>query len=269
MRYLKIAFFLVFVSVISYVFYFFLFTTLKTEQAAQSPQANINQEYDLVIKHAQILDGSGEKEMFRGDIAIRDGLIVEVGSVQEREFPTFDAGGLTVMPSPVYPSSQREQLAKNVLEHLFRTSYPRYPAYYLYFQEPPYQGFNLAQVAQQRGESVQTTFNYLQNQLPATVKVYLVPLELSKEMSDAVTGSSQASSSLSLPQLAAYLTYYPAKTMDADDLGIIKPEFKADLHFFITRDYTEENLKELFLRGQLPEAALYYQEGQLLEALEQ
>jgi len=35
---------------------------------------NSRKKYDLVIKYAQILDGSGEKEVFRGDLGIKDGV---------------------------------------------------------------------------------------------------------------------------------------------------------------------------------------------------
>ena len=246
MRGVKIVSLLVVVAVISYGFYYFLFTALKSENDIQTTQKVTT--YDLIIKHVLILDGTGEKERFRGDIAIRDGRIVEVGSVQEQDFPTFDAGGLTVMPLPVRPVKDN-----TVVEHLFRTSYPRYSAHYLYFQDGPYQGFNLAQVSQQRGETPQKTLNNLQMQLPEMTKVILVPLELGEE---------------SLPELAAYLTGYPAIAIEKHDLGMIKPDYKADLYFFITRDYNEESLKQLFLKGKLPEPALYCQGGKLLETIE-
>jgi len=246
LRRLKIIILLVFVAVISYGFYFFLFTAIQADENVQLP--NKETTYDLVIKHALILDGTGEKERFRGDIAIKNGRIVEVGSVRELDFPTFDAGGLTVMPMPVRPTKDNE-----AVEHLFKNSYPRYPAHYLYFQDGPYQGYNLAQVSQQRGETLQNTFKHLQMQLSAMTKVLLVPLELGEE---------------SLPELAAYLTGNPAKAMKKDNLGMIKPGYKADLYFFITRDYDEESLKQLFLKGKLPEPALYCQEGKLLETIE-
>ena len=245
MRGVKIAIILVFAALISYGFYFFLFTALQAEEDIQLTRQEIT--YDLVIKHALILDGTGEKERFRGDIAIKDGRIVEVGSVQEQDFPTFDAGGLTVMPLPVRPVKDD---TNTVVEHLFKTSYPRYSAYYLYFQDAPYQGFNLAQISRQRGESPQKAFKDLQIQLPDMTKVILVPLELGEE---------------SLPGLAAYLTGNPAIAMGKYDLGMIKPDYKADLYFFITRDYDEESLKQLFLKGKLPEPALYCQGGKLLE----
>ena len=246
MRGVKTVILLVIVAVISYGFYFFLFTALNADEDIQITQKETT--YDLVIKHALILDGTGEKEKFRGDIAIKDSRIVEVGSVQERDFPTFDAGGLTVMPFPVRPVKDN-----SVVEHLFRTSYPRYSAHYLYFQDGPYQGFNLAQVSQQRGETPQKTFNALQLELPAMTKVNLVPLELGEE---------------SLPCLTAYLTGYPATALGKNGLGMIKPDYKADLYFFVAREYDEETLKQHFLKGELPEPALYCREGRLMEISE-
>lgn len=252
MRRIKIPFLLLSIAVISYIFYFFLFTTLSAKEESQSLR-HINKPYDLVIKHALILDGTGERERFRGDIAIREGLIVEVGSVQEQDFPVFDAGGLTVMPMPLQLINKEQEKVEGVLEHLFRTSFPRYPAHYLYFQDPPYQGFNLAQIAQQRGEIPRQTFNYLKSQLPSMTKVDLVPFALGDN---------------TLHELAAYLTHYPVKAMGKGEMGIIKPEQKADLYFFITQDYDEESLIQLFLKGKLPEPALYCREGQLSEIME-
>ncbi|HHY05481.1 MAG TPA: hypothetical protein GX532_00645 [Clostridia bacterium] len=255
MRKPKIVFLIGLAAIISYCFYFFLFTLLQAEGEIQFPQTN--KPYDLVIKHVLILDGTGEKEIFRGDIAMRDGHIVEVGSVQELDCPLFDAGGLTVMPMPIEPLNMEEAAERGLVEHLFRTSYPRYPASYLYFQEEPYLGFNLAQIAQQRGEIPQKTFNELQKKLPAMSKVYLLPLELAEEKLLSATAS--------LEELVAYLTGYPAKALGKTDKGMIKPDYKADLYFFITHNYEEESLKQLFLKGKLPVCALRYQAGQLLE----
>ncbi|MDD2212705.1 MAG: hypothetical protein PHS83_04095 [Clostridia bacterium] len=256
LRKIKIVFLFGLVALISYCFYFFVFTSLSAEGELQFGQTN--ELYDLVIKHALILDGTGEKERFRGDIAIRDGCIVEVGSVSEVDSPAFDAGGLTVMPMPVRPVNMEkaESVGGGILEHLLRTSYPRYPSSYLYFQDEPYCGLNLAQVAQQRGESPQKTFYYVQKQLPAMSKIYLLPLGLAEEKLLAGTAS--------LQELAAYLTGYPAKVTGNTDLGMIKPNYKADLYFFITDDYEEESLKQLFLKGELPALALCCKKGQLL-----
>jgi hypothetical protein len=254
LRKIKIVFLLGLITLIGYCVCFFVFTSLQAEGERRFSQTK--KTYDLVIKHSLILDGTGEKERFRGDIAIRDGRIVEVGSVQELDSPTFDAGGLTVMPMPVQPVGMEEVERGGVVEHLLRTSYPRYPSSYLFFQDEPYQGLNLAQVAQQRGETLQKAFSYLQKQLPGMSKVYLLPLELAEEKLLAGTAS--------LPELAAYLTGYPAKVMGRTDFGMIKPDYRADLYFFITDDYEEECLIRLFLKGEMPALALCCKEGQLL-----
>lgn len=203
---------------------------------------------DLVIKHVQILDGTGEKGIYRGDIAIRDGRIVRIGFIPLQNAPVFDAGGLTVMPMPIGIEN-----TDGMLEHLFCTSYPRYPAHYLFFQEGSYQGLNLAQVAQQRGEKPEKAFNYLQSQLPATTKIYLVPLELEEDK--------LRDGSYSLEELVAYRTGFPAMTMGKADVGMIKTGFKADLYFFISQAYDEESLKRLFLKGELPASAVLLKEG--------
>jgi hypothetical protein len=210
--------------------------------------------YDLVIKHVQILDGTGEKEIYRGDIAVKDGRIAEIGQIASQNHPVFDAGGLTVMPVP--PKIEKTD---GLAEHLFRTSFPRYPAHYLYFQEDSgevEEGLNLAQLAQQRGETPEETFYYLQSRLPVTTKVYLVPLELEEQRLQA--------GDYALAQLVAYCTGFPAMTAGKTDVGMIKPGYKADLSFFISHDYEEETLKRLFLKGECPGAALLLHEGKFV-----
>jgi N-acyl-D-aspartate/D-glutamate deacylase len=53
--------------------------------------------YDVVVKDGQIVDGTGEPA-FRGDVAIRDGRIAEVGSVSDAATRTIDAGGRVIAP---------------------------------------------------------------------------------------------------------------------------------------------------------------------------
>lgn len=53
--------------------------------------------HDLVIKNARIVDGTGA-EAFVGDIAVDDGLIVEVGTVTGEAERTIDAEGHLVTP---------------------------------------------------------------------------------------------------------------------------------------------------------------------------
>ena len=53
--------------------------------------------YDLVIKGGRIYDGSGMPS-YMGDIAIRNGRIVEIGRISDGARRTIDAGGLAVSP---------------------------------------------------------------------------------------------------------------------------------------------------------------------------
>jgi len=115
-----------------------------------------DQPYDLVIKHAYILDGTGENGKFRGDLAIRDGLIVGVGYVNPEDSPVFDAGGLTILPVPL-PLEKNDE----TVEHVLATCYPRYLPQNIYLQEGRYQGLNLEQTAAALGLSVDSAFKIL------------------------------------------------------------------------------------------------------------
>lgn len=53
--------------------------------------------YDLVIRNGTIVDGSGGAR-FQGDVAVRDGWIVETGTVEGRGAEEIDAKGLLVTP---------------------------------------------------------------------------------------------------------------------------------------------------------------------------
>ncbi len=53
--------------------------------------------YDLLIKNGRIIDGSGMPG-FRGDIAVRNGNIVEMGKLRAAADRTIDADGLVVAP---------------------------------------------------------------------------------------------------------------------------------------------------------------------------
>jgi len=53
--------------------------------------------YDLLIKNGHIVDGSG-MPTFRGDIAIRNGIIAEIGKLNVIATRTIDADGLAVAP---------------------------------------------------------------------------------------------------------------------------------------------------------------------------
>src|SRR5947209_19324677 len=53
--------------------------------------------YDLLIKNGRIVDGSGAPS-FRGDVAVKDGKIVEIGKLSGPAARAIDAAGLVVAP---------------------------------------------------------------------------------------------------------------------------------------------------------------------------
>ena len=53
--------------------------------------------YDLVIKNAKIIDGSG-LPAFSGDVAVQDGRIAEIGKIEDGAKRVIDAGGLVLSP---------------------------------------------------------------------------------------------------------------------------------------------------------------------------
>src|SRR5215472_6330551 len=53
--------------------------------------------YDLLIRNGRIIDGSG-MPAFRGDLAVKDGKIVEIGKISGTAARTIDADGLAVSP---------------------------------------------------------------------------------------------------------------------------------------------------------------------------
>lgn len=53
--------------------------------------------FDLIIRNGTIVDGTGA-ERFTGDVAIREGLIVQVGTVHGDAAEEIDAAGKIVTP---------------------------------------------------------------------------------------------------------------------------------------------------------------------------
>ena len=53
--------------------------------------------YDLLIRNGRIVDGSG-MPAFKGDLAVKDGIIVEIGKINGAAARTIDADGLAVSP---------------------------------------------------------------------------------------------------------------------------------------------------------------------------
>ena len=58
--------------------------------------------YDLVVKDALIVDGTGEKA-YAGDVAVENGSIVAVGKVDGGAERTIQADGLVVAPGFIDP----------------------------------------------------------------------------------------------------------------------------------------------------------------------
>ena len=53
--------------------------------------------HDLIIRGGTVIDGTG-KASLTADVAVKDGLVVEVGHITEQAKRTMDAQGLLVTP---------------------------------------------------------------------------------------------------------------------------------------------------------------------------
>jgi hypothetical protein len=81
--------------------------------------------YDLVIKNARIIDGTGQ-EVYRGDIGIRNNVIMNVGKKLETEGAIiFDASGYTVAPDKVEWPKTLDWLERDLASSLLRYPYHR------------------------------------------------------------------------------------------------------------------------------------------------
>lgn len=203
--------------------------------------------FDLVIKHALILDGSGENERFRGDIAIRDGFIAAVGYVNPRNSPVYDAGGLTVLPAPI-PLEKTEDM----VEHLFSTAFPRYAPEEIFFTDGEYRGHSLEEVAAILDLPPGQAFQTLLKEQASEMKILLVPFDY------------QESSEPRLADLLAKLTGYRATVMGKSRCGMIKAGFEANLWFIRTADYSETQLAESFKKGIFPNPLVKMEKGRFI-----
>lgn len=241
MRHLRLIIIVLIIGVASYFLSFNMFMGLKIK--GYSYLFYTSQPYDLVIKHALILDGTGLNEKYRGDIAVRGGKIVGVGYVNPEDSPVFDAGGLTIIPVPA-PLEKNEE----TVEHVFNSSYPRYLAQHIYLQEGLHQGLNLEQAAEFYGTSIDNAFKIL-NQSPD-----LNPKALIMEIPRQETESS-------LHEYLARLTGYKASYFNREGQGVVKDEAAANLYLFKNRDYKDEELQRLFKQGQVPQPIYIMQNG--------
>lgn len=233
MRYFRIILIALVLGVATYILSLNMFMGLKIKGYSYLFYAD--RPYDIVIKHATILDGTGENEKFRGDIAIRDGVIAGVGYINPQDSPVFDAGGLTVIPAPIPLEKDDDQ----ALEHLFATSYPRYPARNIYLQEGLYQGLNLEQAAEMLGTTSDEAFKQLRENPDVNPLALLVEIPCREDQ----TG---------LQEYLARLTGYRAAYYNLEDKGVIRAGAYAQMYFFQNRDYEDKDLERLFRQGQVP-----------------
>lgn len=230
-------------GVTSYFLFLNIFTGLKVK--GYNYQLGVKEPYDVIIKYVSILDGTGENEMFKGDIGIRDGDIAFVGYLNDNESPFFDATGLTAIPCPI-PFSKNDDM----LEHLFVNSYPRYPAERIYVMSPPYNGRSLFEIAQEKGQTVAHTYKLLLNEI-AGDKIILIPEKYVINKRDTI-------------HLLAGLTGKRAINFDIKDRGAIRKGYRADIYLYKTEDYTKEELKALLLTGKLPVPLYVIKDGRFL-----
>src|SRR5437588_4137079 len=72
-------------------------TALALASCTHRPPAAVAPEYDLVIRHGRVIDGTGAAA-FVGDVAVRDGSIAAIGAVRGRGREEIDATGKIVAP---------------------------------------------------------------------------------------------------------------------------------------------------------------------------
>jgi imidazolonepropionase-like amidohydrolase len=68
--------------------------------------------YDLLIKNGTVVDGTGSRPRM-ADVAVKDGMIAEIGKVKDGAKKTIDADGLIVAPGFVDPHTHYNFPAKS------------------------------------------------------------------------------------------------------------------------------------------------------------
>lgn len=245
LRHLKIIILVLVFSLLCFLLSFNLFMGLKVKGYKYLFRST--EPFDVVIKHALILDGSGENDRYRGDIAIRDGIIAAVGYVNPKNSPVYDAGGLTVLPAPV-----SLEKTGDTVEHLLSTSYPRYIAEEIYIIEGQYQGLSLGEIAETQGLTAGEAHKDLTEELGPQSKVLLIPFEYGEERAPDLT------------ELLARLTGYRARYFGRTNYGMIKAGFEADINFIKTGEYPDARLLETLKKGVLPEPQIKLEKGRFV-----
>lgn len=233
------------VGISSYVIILNIFTGLKV--SGYDYLFTAKEPYDLVIKHATVLNGAGADDPLRADIAIRKGLIVGLGYINPKESPVFDAGGLMIIPSPLKVTA-----GEQTVEHLLSTAYPRYNADEIFLQSQPYDGISLAEAAFAAGLSADKMFDRIRENSESGDKVLIAVLE-------------ENSTCDSAKEYLARLTGCRADFLGLDEKGIIKDGKLADFYIFKTKDFPEEKLLELFKQGAFPEPIYIVQNGEFIK----
>lgn len=67
------------------------------------------QEYDLIVRHGQIIDGTGSPA-FAGDVAVKNGHIAAVGKIEGTAVREIDAHGLVVAPGFIDVHTHAEEI---------------------------------------------------------------------------------------------------------------------------------------------------------------
>lgn len=106
-----------------FIFSFFtIFTILEIiKHNGNEELFRARQPYDLVIKNARIIDGTGDK-VFRGEIGIQGEKIIYIGKNIETEGvkKIFDAAGYTIAPQKVEWSSNLDGIERDLRSALLR-----------------------------------------------------------------------------------------------------------------------------------------------------
>lgn len=233
------------VGLSSYLIILNIFTGLKV--GGYDYLFTAKEPYDLVIKHATVLNGTGADDSFRADIAVRKGLIVGLGYINPKESPAFDAGGLMIIPSPIKMTA-----CEQTVEHLLNTAYPRYNADEIFLQSSPYEGLSLAEAASAAGLSADKMFDRIKLNSDSEAKVLIAVIEEDSALDEA-------------KEYLARLTGYRADFLGLDEKGIIKDGKLADFYIFKINDYPEEKLLELFKQGAFPEPIYIVQNGKFIK----
>mgnify|MGYP003345999940 CR=1 FL=1 len=78
--------------------------------------------YDLLIRNGTVVDGTGAAR-FVGDVAVTDGVITEVGSVDGRGRREIDADGLIVAPGFIDAHKHVDRFNKEQVQSLLEAGY--------------------------------------------------------------------------------------------------------------------------------------------------